>query len=82
MEFSYFDKYKFKKYLEDKGGSSRIMIYAEYLEWLKRFDIYKLFKANAYDIKAMIETIMNCEETFIADMSGDSEIGFGMRLAD
>lgn len=80
MEFSYFDKYKFKKYLEDKGESFRIMIYAEHLEWLKRFDIYKLFKANAYDIKAMIETIMNCEETFIADMSGDSEIGFGMRL--
>lgn len=78
--YSNFDKYVFKKYLHAEGGMSRLTLYAEYLEWLKRNDVHKLFKANACDIKAIIETIMNCEETFLKDKSGDMETGFGMRF--
>ncbi|MDE6128409.1 MAG: hypothetical protein K2G16_04365 [Lachnospiraceae bacterium] len=80
IEFSYFDKYIFEKYLEAEGESSRLWMYAEYLEWLKSFDVHKLFKTNASDIRAIIETIMNCKETFIPNVSGDNETGFGMRL--
>lgn len=80
IEVSYFDKYEFKNYLQNEGGSARMMMYAEYLEWLERFDIHKLFKANARDIRAIIETIMNCEETFITDISGNDGTGLGMRL--
>lgn len=79
-DFSSFDKYAFKKFIESGRGFSHLAIYAEYLEWMKRNDIHKLFKANACDIKAIIETIMNREDTFIKDMSGDKEIGFGMRF--
>lgn len=77
---SRFDEYVVKKFLESKSRSSRLAIYAEYLEWLRKYDVHKLFKTNACDIKAIIETIMNCEDTFIKDMSGDKESGFGMRL--
>lgn len=79
-DFSSFDKYAFKKFIESGRGFSHLAIYAEYLEWLKRNDVHKLFKANACDIKAIIETIMNREDTFIKDMSGDQEAGFGMRF--
>lgn len=79
-EPSGFDKYAFKKFLEFEGGISRLAIYAEYMEWLQKYDVHKLFKANACDIKAIIETIMNCEETFISDAVGDMEDGLGMRL--
>lgn len=79
--FSSFDKYAFKKYLHAEGGMARLIMYTEYLEWLKRNDVHKLFKANACDIKAIIETIMNCEGTFLKDESGDMETGFGMRFA-
>ena len=77
---SRFDEYVVKKFFEPKSRPSRLAIYAEYLEWLQKYDVHKLFKANACDIKAIIETIMNCEDTFIKDMSGDKGTGFGMRL--
>lgn len=77
---SRFDDYVVKKFFESKSRPSRLTIYAEYLEWLQKYDVHKLFKTNACDIKAIIDTIMNCEDTFIKDMSGDKETGFGMRL--
>lgn len=77
---SRFDEYVVKKFFESKNRPSRLAIYAEYLEWLQKYDVHKLFKANACDIRVIIETIMNCEDTFIKDMSGDKETGFGMRL--
>lgn len=79
-EISCFDKYAFKKFLESDGGISRLTMYTEYLEWLKRNDIHKLFKTTACDINAIIEMIMNCDNTFTANMSGDKETGLGMRL--
>lgn len=78
--YSNFDKYVFKKYLHAEGGMSRLTMYAEYLEWLRKYDVYKLFKATSSNIKAIIETIMNCEDTFLKDESGDMETGFGMRF--
>lgn len=78
--FSSYDKYAFKKFIESDRGISRLPMYAEYLEWLKKCDIHKLFKANACDIHAIIDTIMNNNNVFIKDMSGDKEIGFGMRF--
>lgn len=77
---SHFDEYVVKKYFESKGRPSRLPIYAEYLEWLKKYDVHKLFKSNACDINTIIETIMNCEDTFIKDMSGDKETRLGMRF--
>jgi len=79
-DFSSFDKYAFKKFIETGRGFSRLAIYVEYLEWLKRYDVHKLFKANACDIHAIINTILNNDDVFMKDMSGDKEIGFGMRL--
>lgn len=79
-ESSYFDKYALKEFLESEGATSRLTIYVEYLEWLKRNDVYKFFKANACDIKAIIETIKNCEDIFIEDIEGDIESGLGMHL--
>lgn len=81
-DFSGFDKYAFKKFIESERDISRLAIYAEYLAWLKKNDVHKLFKANASDIHAIIDTIMNNDDVFRKDdMSGDKEIGFGMRLA-
>ncbi len=77
---SRFDEYVVKKFFESKSRPSRLAIYAEYLEWLEKYDVHKLFKKNACDINAIIETIMNCEDTFIKDMSGDKETGLGMRF--
>lgn len=83
---SYFDKKALEKFgklenLESEGDTSRLSIYSEYLGWLKRNDIHKLFKANACDIHAILDTIMNNDGVFSKDdMSGDKEIGFGMRL--
>lgn len=77
---SRFDEYVVKKFFESKSRLSRLPIYAEYLEWLQKYDVHKLFKTNACDIKAIIETIMNCEDTFIADAVGDMETGLGMHL--
>lgn len=79
-DFSGFDKYAFKKYIESERGTSRLAIYAEYLVWLKRNDVHELFKVNACDIHAIIDTIMNRSDVFIKDMSGDNEIGIGMRI--
>ena len=80
MDFSLFDMYAMKEFLESEGSTSRLMIYAECLRWLKRNDIHKLFKTTSSNIKAIIETIMNCEETFIEDTEGDIKTGLGMRL--
>ncbi len=79
-DFSGFDKYAFKKFIESERGISRLAIYAEYLAWLKRNDVHKLFKANANDIHAIIDTIMDRDDVFVKDMSGDNETGFGMRF--
>lgn len=78
MGNSYFDQYVLKQFEKSKGHISRLMVYAESLEWLRNYDICKLFKENAYDIQAIIETIANCEETFAADVSEDNEKGIGM----
>lgn len=83
---SYFDKKALEEFwklenLESEGDTFRLSIYSEYLGWLKRNDIHKLFKANACDIHAILDTIMNNYGAFRQDdMSGDKEIGFGMRL--
>ncbi len=79
-ELSIFDKYALEKFLESEGGISRLTIYAEYLEWLKQHDVYRLFKANASDITAIIETIMNCENTFTDDIDNGIKLCAGMRL--
>lgn len=81
---SYFNKKAMEKFWKSERGTSRLSIYEEYLEWLKRNDIHKLFKTNACNIHAIIETIMNCIETFkeydvdVNDVNTDS--GFDMRL--
>lgn len=77
---SCFDEYVAKKFFESKSRSSRLTIYAEYLEWLKTFDVHKLFKENARDIKAIIEIIMSYADTFIPNASDDIETGLGMRF--
>lgn len=79
-DFSDFDKYAFKRYIESERGTSRLALYAEYLAWLKRNEVHKLFKVNACDIHAIIDTIMNRADIFMKDMSGDNEIGLGMRI--
>lgn len=71
-----FDKYAFKEFLQTRGDVSRLTMYAEYLEWLKRNDVCKLFKVTACDINAIIETIMNCQETFTCG----NEMGVAMRF--
>lgn len=83
---SYFDKKALEDFgelenLESEGDAPRLSIYSEYLEWLKRNDIHKLFKANACDIHAILDAIMNDDDVFRKDdMPGDKGIGFGMRL--
>ena len=79
-ELSFFDLYALNKYLWSGSGGSRLSIYAEYLSWLRQHDIHKLFKTNACDIHAIIDTIMNREDSFMKDISGDNETGFGMRF--
>ena len=76
---SYFDQYAFNEFNKSKNEGLRLAMYAEYLEWLERNDIHKLFNITANDINAIIETIMNCENTFISDISGDYQMGSGMR---
>ena len=78
--FSSFDKYAFKKFIESGRGFSRLAIYTEYLEWLERYDVHKLFKVNARDIHTIINIILDDDDVFMKDMSGDQEIGFGMRF--
>lgn len=78
-EMSYFDQYSKKSWLESEGQISRILPYSACLEWLQRNDVCMLFKANACDIKAIIETIMNCKDTFIVNKDDDMELGLGMR---
>lgn len=87
---SYFDQKALKEFWEleslesesweSEGDTSRLSIYSEYLGWLKRYDIHKLFKANACDIHAILDTIMDNDDVFKIDKSGDKEIGFGMRF--
>jgi len=79
-DFSNFDKYAFETFIESGRGASRLTMYAEYLAWLKRNNVHKLFKVNACDIHAIIDTIMNNKDTFLKDKPDDNEIGFGMRL--
>lgn len=78
--FSGFDKYVLNKYSHAGGGASRLTMYKEYLEWIKKYDIYKLFKGTSCNIKVIVQMIMECEDTFISDASGDLESGFGMRF--
>lgn len=80
MKFSYFDRYEFKKFLEAEGRVSRLMMYAECLEWIKRYNIQKLFKVSSGNIRAIIETIMNCDEAFIEDKEDNIRIGPGMHF--
>lgn len=62
--YSLFDKVAEKEFLEKDGGSSRLLLYAECLEWLKKNDIHNLFNGNSYDIKAIIRLIMDHEDIF------------------
>lgn len=80
MRFSDFDKYAFKKFLHAESGMSRLTIYKEYLDWIKKYDIHKLFKRTSCNIKTIVEMIMDNEDTFIPNASGDMESGFGMRF--
>ena len=79
-EISYFDQYSKTSWMQSGNQTSRMLPYSDYLEWMQRNDVCKLFKENAYVIKAIIETIMNCKDTFIANKDGDMELGLGMRL--
>lgn len=79
-EYSYLDQYVMKEFLHSEGASSRLMMYADYLDWIKRNDVKELFKVNSRNIRAIIETIMNCEETFTADTQRDVNTGSGMHL--
>lgn len=80
MDFSYFDKYALDEYLYLDGETSRLMMYEEFLKWIKRYDVHKLFKVNSSNIKAVIETIMNSSEVFATDVEGNIKSGSGMRL--
>lgn len=80
MGFSDFDKYAFKKFLHAESGTSRLTIYKEYLDWIKKYDIHKLFKRTSCNIKAIVEMIMESEDTFMPNASGDMESGFGRRF--
>ena len=75
-----FDEYAFKKFLHAGSGTSRLTMYKEYLDWIRKYDIHKLFKRTSCNIKAIAEMIMESEDTFIPDASGDMESGFGMRF--
>lgn len=82
---SYFDQKALKEFLEldgweSEGDTLRLSIYSECLGWLKKYNIHKLFKANACDIHVILDTIMNNNDVFKVDKSGDKEIGFGMRF--
>ncbi len=79
-EISYFDQHSKLTWIQSENKISRVLPYADYLEWLKRNDVLKLFKENACDIKAIIETIMNCKETFETNKEGNIESGPGMCL--
>lgn len=79
-KISNFDKYAFEEFFKSESSGMRLLIYEEYLEWLNKNDIYKLFKITARDIKAIIETIMNVKETFVTDVEDDVELGLGMHL--
>lgn len=79
-EISNFDKYAFEKFFESESSEMRLLIYEECLEWIKRNNVQKLFKLSAYDIKAIIETIMNVKDTFITDIEDSVEVGLGMHL--
>lgn len=74
-EISNFDKYAFEKFFESESSGMRLLIYEECLEWIKRNNVYKLFKLSAHDIKAIIETIMNVKDTFITDIEDSVELG-------
>ncbi len=78
--FSYLDRYEYERFSEAKGGSRRLAMYAEILEWLRGNDACKLFKSNACGIKAIVEAIANCGDTFLPDRTGDIMEGFGMRF--
>ncbi len=78
-KISNFDKYAFKEFFKSKNSGIRLLIYEEYLEWLKRNDILNLFKLSARDIKAIIETVMNVKDTFITDVEDGVELGLGMQ---
>lgn len=77
---SNFDQYAFEKFLKKNGGTSRLTIYAECLKLIERNDIHKLFKVTSGNLKAIIETIMTCEDTFIPYATDDLETGLGMRF--
>lgn len=78
-EISYFDQYSKQIWKEMDSQVSRITPYSDCLEWLQRNDVCMLFKANACDIKAIIETIINYKDTFVVSKDGDMKSGFGMR---
>lgn len=80
IDFSYFDKYAVDEFLHSEGSTSRLMMYTEYLEWIKRNDVHKLFKTNSNNIKSIIETIMNCKDVFETDVERKIKSGPGMHL--
>lgn len=80
-ERSYFDQYSKLIWMQSENKMSRILPYSEYFEWMRRNDVRSLFKANASDIGAIIETIMNREDTFIRNRKGKADLEIGMRLA-
>jgi len=71
--YSLFDKVAEKEFLEKDGGSSRLLLYAECLEWIKKNDIHNLFNTNSYDIKAIIRLIMDYEDAFRKEWAGNRE---------
>lgn len=73
LYFSLFDKVAEKEFLEKDGGSSRLLLYAERLEWLKKNDIHNLFNSNSDNIKAIIQLIMNYEDVFKKEWVGNRE---------
>lgn len=80
VKLSLFDQYNLKEFMRLEGSTSRLPMYEEYLEWLKRNNVHKLFKVNACDIQAIIETIMNCRNTFVKDLEGNRDVEIAMRF--
>ncbi|MCM1253241.1 MAG: hypothetical protein NC321_10500 [Clostridium sp.] len=80
VKLSLFDQYNLREFMRLEGDTSRLPIYEDYLEWLKRNNVYRLFKVNAYDIQAIIETIMNCPDTFVKDLEGNRDVDIAMRF--
>lgn len=61
---SYLDKIDKENWLKSQGGISRLMVYADCLEWIENNDIHKLFKKDSIDLHVIIDSILGHEIMF------------------